>query len=99
MTQASISKNAYRLKVALPWAINIIFLSFLTSVITFLVFTGKSANNMQGVSKNNSSTTPQTNIFNGSDSYYRELSYQATVISLLSIITLCVVFYTFKNLL
>lgn len=98
MTQASISKNAYRLKIAIPWVLNFVFLAFLTSVITFLVFTGKSANNMQGAEKNSGSNS-QTNIFNGSDSYYRELSYQASVISLLTIIAICVVFYTLKNLL
>lgn len=82
MSQANISKYAYRLKIALPWLINFILLTFLTSVISFLVFTGISVKTMK-----------QTDIL------YKELSYQASVISLLTIITLCVVFYTFKNLL
>ena len=96
MTQETISKSAYRLKIFLPWLLIIILLASITSIITFLVFTGLSTNDMRNATPN---TNNETGVYNNSDSFYRELSYQATVICLLTIIALCVVFYTLKNLL
>jgi hypothetical protein len=96
MSQASISKNLYRMKVFLPYTIYFIFLFFLTSVITFLIFTGKTANNMKDATSNGANT--ETNIINSSDSLYRDLSFQAVVISLLTIITFCMVFTTLKTI-
>ena len=93
MTQASVAKSAYRMKVALPWVIYLTFATFLTSVITFLVFTGMSTNTMKDAPDNG---TTQSGVFNSAHSFYREVSYQATVISLLTIITFCVVYHTFK---
>jgi len=97
MTQARIAKMNYNMKIALPWFTYLLFFSFLTSVICFLVFTGRSANSMGKASKNNGNNN-ETNIYNSSDSFYRELSFQATVIALLVIITFCVVYHTFKAL-
>ena len=96
MTQATVAKTTYRMKVALPWVIYLTFFTFLTSVITFLVFTGMSANTMKDAPINGSN---QTGVYNSANSYYRELSFQATVISLLTIITFCVVYHTFKVIL
>ena len=97
MTQATISKHVYRLKVTLPWLFTILFLASITSIITFLVFTSMATNDMRKATLN--STNSESSVYNNSDSFYRELSYQSTVICLLGIITLCVVFYTLKNLL
>lgn len=96
MSQATVSRSAYRLKIALPWLVYLISLAFIASVITFLVFTGKASNSMH---KSTDNSNNESGIYNGSDSFYRELSYQASVISLLTIITICVVYYTFKNIL
>lgn len=97
MTQKNISLLSYRLKTALPWLFTILFLAAVTSIVTFLVFTGMATNDMQNADPN--ATNSESNVYNNSDSFYRELSYQATVICLLGIITLCIVFYTLKNLL
>ena len=97
MTQATISKHTYRLKITLPWLITIIFLGLITSIVTFLIFTGMSAKDMHHADKNTGNT--ETSVKHSSESFYRELSFQAAVICCLFIITLCTVFYTFKNLL
>lgn len=97
MTQARIAKMNYNMKIALPWFTYLLFFSFLTSVICFLVFTGRSANSMGGASANTGNNN-QTNVYNSKDSFYRELSFQATVITLLTIITFCAVYHTFKAL-
>lgn len=97
MTQATISKHTYRLKITLPWLITIIFLALITSIVTFLVFTSMSARDMHHADKNSGNN--ETNVKHSSESFYRELSFQAAVICCLVIITLCTVFYTFKNLL
>ena len=94
MTQAKIAKIGYNMRNFLPW---ITYLLFFTSVICFLVFTGKSAHKMNNAIANNNNST-QDNIYNSDNSFYRELSYQATVISLLTIITFCIVYKTFKEL-
>lgn len=91
MTQASISRNLYRMKIALPYTIYIIFFFFLTSVICFLVFTGITANNLKN-------TNSDVSVINSSDNLYRDLSFQATIISLLTIIAFCSVYYTLKNI-
>jgi len=96
MSQASISKKLYFLKTSLPWMVYMFTLTFITAVITFLVFTGKSANNMHKADA--LITRTQNNVYNSSDSFYRELSFQASVISLLTIITICVIYHTFKSI-
>ncbi len=91
MTQASISRNLYRMKISFMYFIYFMFLLFITSVITFLVFTGKTVNEIKD-------SDSQINVINGSDNLYRELSYQAVVIILLTIISFCVVFHSLKNI-
>lgn len=97
MTQAKIAKIGYNMRTFLPWITYLLFFAFLTSVICFLVFTGKSAHNMNNAAANTNNNT-QNNVYNSNNSFYRELSYQATVISLLIIITFCMVYKTFKEL-
>ena len=91
MTQAKIAKIGYNMRNFLPWITYLLFFTFITSVICFLVFTGKSAHKMNNAIANNNNST-QDNIYNSDNSFYRELSYQATVISLLTIITFCIVY-------
>lgn len=89
MTQAMLSKNAYRMKIIFPYLTYFIFGLFIASMISFLVYTGKTVNNLEN---------KISNAYGSEDSYYRELSYQACVISLLSVLTFCVVYQTFKKL-
>jgi len=91
----SVSKTLFNLRSSIPWVVNILFLAFFTSTVTFLVYTGKSVNYMQNATDNGNT---QNNIYNGSDSFYREISFQATVICLLTIITFCIVYHTLKDI-
>ena len=91
----SVSKTLFKLRSSIPWVINIVFLAFITSVVSFLVYTGKTVNSMQSASNNG---TTENNIYNSSESFYREISFQATTICLLIVITFCVVYHTLKDI-
>lgn len=91
----SVSKTLFKIRSSIPWVINIVFLAFITSIVCFLVYTGKTVNEMQNATSNGST---ENNIYNSSNSFYREISFQASVVSLLIVITFCIVYHTLKDI-
>lgn len=94
MTQSFIAKNTYRMKILFPYFSLLLLSLFVASVVCFLVFTGKSANAMHNAKDQHH----EDKISNGADSFYRDLSFQASVISLLTLTAFSNIYLTFKKL-